>query len=97
MRVHLNIDSVSHQIDTRDPELLGRWLVEIFARVRWSPATWAQVQVYPSFVQTKDGAPPELDWIADSRIITNAVPVMSPQEFVNALQKYLDDAKELAK
>ena len=97
MRVQLFIDGMSYQIDTRDPDLLGRWLAEIFARMHWIPATQTQVQVYPSYIQAEPGSQPQLDLIADSRVITNAVPVKSPQEFVDALQRWINDAKELAR
>jgi len=91
VRVELRIDNMNHQIVTRDPELLGRWLVEMFGRVNWTPATFCQAMVWPDWVGDQ-GAP---DWIGDTRVIGRLTPVSSPQDFVNMLQQQIDDMKEI--
>lgn len=91
MHVEIRVDSVSHRIDTRDQETLARWLIELFDSVEWNPATWVQVQVYPSF----DPRTQRPDWIADSRILGDLAPVNSPQEFIDHLQAQYDRLKAL--
>lgn len=94
MRVYIGIDSYSVQITTRDPELLARWLGEVFTGVDWQPSTYIRVQVWPTPVM--NGKPqPDLDWIADSRIITRWARISSPQEFVDELQAQVNELKEL--
>jgi hypothetical protein len=100
MRLTLNIDNYSHQIDTTDPELLGKWMEEIFARASstagFSNATYITAQVFPSYVP--DSSVPSggrMDWIADTRIIGGLFEISSPRDFVAALSKQLDDAEAL--
>jgi hypothetical protein len=97
MRLTISIDNVPHQIDSTDPVLLGNWMLEIFARVGpFTPATYCQVQAYPSFVNdpsSPQGLRP--DWIADTRIIGGVFQVKTPRELVEALAKQLDDAEGL--
>src|SRR5579872_5025083 len=91
MRLSINVDAMHHEIDSTDPELLGRWVVEIFARTGpHTPATLVQVQAYPSWLPTEDGRG-RADWIVDSRVITNLYRVRTPQELVDALQKQIKD------
>jgi hypothetical protein len=97
MRLEIRVDSIPHQIDSTDPELLGKWVMEIFARVGpFTPATCCQVQAYPSFV-SDPGSPQGLrpDWIADTRIIGGVFQVKSPRELVEALGRQLDEAEGL--
>ena len=100
VRLTISVDSISHQIDSTDPELLGRWMLEIFARAAAygiSDATYIQAYAYPSWVPdssaTGGGKP---DWIADTRIIGSTFLVKSPRELVEALSRQLDEAEELA-
>ena len=97
MRLTISIDSISHQIDSTDPVLLGNWIEEIFARAgEMNNATYIQVQAFPSFVM--DPSMPtgmRLDWIADSRIIGGVFRVKSPRELVEALGRQLDEAEGL--
>jgi hypothetical protein len=96
MRLTITIDGASHTIDSTDPELLGKWVVEIFARVgQVTPATYIQVQAYPSYLPSHNGEPVGLDWIADSRIIGGVFRISSPRELVEGLARQLDDADQL--
>jgi hypothetical protein len=92
VRLKIQIDSVSHEIDSADPVTLGRWVVEILARTElaWSPATYIMLQAFPSWLPTEDGRG-RCDWIADSRVIGNLYPVRTPQDVVDALQQQIDD------
>ena len=92
MRVTIEIDGYPKMISTRDPELLGRWLGEVFAGIDWNPSTLVRAQVWPESAGP-DGR--ELDWIADSRIITRHEKVMSPLDFVDALHRQLNDLAAL--
>jgi hypothetical protein len=92
MRLRIQIDAMNHEIDSTDPELLGKWVVEMFARIEslWSPATLIQVQAQPSWLPTENGRG-RTDWIADGRVIGNVYTVRSPQELVDALQQQIRD------
>jgi len=99
MRLTISIDSYRHEIDSTDPELLGKWMLEIFARAStkgFNNATYITAQVFPSYIP--DSSAPEggrLDWIADSRIIGGIFQVSSPRDLVTALAKQIDDAEGL--
>jgi hypothetical protein len=103
LKLRLFIDGLSHDIDSTDPELLSKWIVEIFGRIRQiTPATRIEVQAFPSFVPDEPG---DLrhgqggwhpDWTADSRVIGQIVPVRSPRELLAALGKQLDEAEALS-
>lgn len=98
MRLSINIDNIRHEIDSTDPELLGKWVVEIFARAgEMTNATWITFQAYPSWVPDStvpNGGRP--DWIADTRIIGGIFQVKSPRELVKALAKQIDEYEGLA-
>lgn len=91
MRVLIYVDGIPAEITTRDPELLGRWLAEVFANIEFTPATMVEFRAYPGWTGQY------ADWIMDSRVITRQTPVRSPQEFVDALQAQIDEAASLGK
>ena len=98
MRLTISIDNMAHQIDSTDPELLGKWVTEIFGRAAaWgiTQATYIQVQIYPSFVAdgSKEGSRP--DWIADTRIIGQTYQIHSPRDLLAIMAKQLDEAEAL--
>jgi hypothetical protein len=96
MRLSLFIDGIPHQIDTTDPDLMARWLVEIFGRIQeLTPATLIEFRTQPSFLYGKDRQP-AMDWIADSAIIGQQHRILSPRDFVTALGRQLDEAEALA-
>ena len=90
MRVEISIDNIAFSITTRDPELMGRWLAELFASVDWTPTTWVQMHVYPVWLPDQDP-----DWLTDTRVLTRGAPVRTPQEFVDALQAQIDDMEKI--
>lgn len=92
MRLTITVDGQPHAIDSTDPELLGKWVVEIFARIgEVTPATYLQVQAWPSYiVNGRNGA---VDWIADSRIISGVFRASSPRELLDGLAAQLDQAE----
>jgi hypothetical protein len=86
MRLQLFIDGVPHEIDSTNPELLGKWVIEIFSRVTYpTPDTLFEVRAMPSWVP--DQVP---DWITDSQFMAQ-VRVMSPRDLVDALVRQLND------
>jgi hypothetical protein len=92
VRLRIEIDSLTHGIDSSDPVTLGRWIVEILARAEltWSPATHIMLQAHPSWLPTEDGRG-RFDWIADARSVGNLYPVRTPQDVVDAMQRQIDD------
>jgi hypothetical protein len=98
MRLSINIDSFHHEIDTADPELMARWIIEIFGRMReWTPGTWIAMSAYPSVLPDPDNpdAGWRTDWIADSRIIGQVHQIRSPRELVAALSRQIDEYEQL--
>lgn len=93
VKLILRIDGYHHEIDSTDPEIIGKWLVEIFARIgpTWSPATFIQMQVQPSYLPAVPGGEPQFDWIADTRFTGRLYPVKSPREVVEVLGKMIDE------
>ncbi len=96
MRLILSIDSIPHQIDSTDPDLLAKWIIEMFGRIREiTPATLIELQTYPSVLpQSADGGW-RPDWITDSRIIGQVIQIRSPRDLIAALSKQLDDLEAL--
>jgi hypothetical protein len=91
MRLTITIDGAPHNIDSTDPETLGRWIVEILARAEpVTPATYIQVQAQPSYLPQRNGDPARTDWIANSQLNGDLLRVRSPRELVAALAAQLD-------
>jgi hypothetical protein len=85
-----------HEIDTIDPELLARWITEIFGRIREiNPGTFIEVQAFPSWAYDQNYKL-QPDWSADSRIIGQLHRIRSPRELLAALAGQLDKADALA-
>jgi hypothetical protein len=91
MRLTITIDAISFTIDSINPELLGRWVVEIFERQGpFTPATYCTVQAFPSFSPAApDTGLPRFDWIQDSRVLSRTNAISSPQGLLNALADQL--------
>lgn len=90
MRLRIQIDNVSHDIDSTDPVTLGRWMVEIFGRVKNpSPATHYQIQAMPSWVPDEDGKG-HADWIQDTRY-WEIGKARSPRELLRELNAWLSN------
>lgn len=107
MRVELIVDGQPLTITTSDPELLGRWLAEVFTSTEWQLGTYAEVRVMP--VWGRSGAelpgvlpappghlPARPDWITDARVTAWPVKVRSPREFAEALLDQVHRAEQLA-
>lgn len=95
MKLSLIIDGLPHEIDTTDPELLAKWIMEIFGRMQEvTPATLIEVRAYPSFLADGNGRW-RPDWIADSRIIGRVDQIRTPRELVAALAKQIEDYEAL--
>jgi hypothetical protein len=95
MRLQLIIDSYPYVIDSSDPDLLARWIIEIFGRIREiHPSTQIELRAAPSFLLDDSGQwwP---DWQADTRVINQPMTIRSPRELIEALSKQLDQAGEL--
>ena len=98
MRLTIQVDATPHQIDSTDPELIGKWIAEIFGRAvafGITPATDIRVQIYPSWVPSDTLERGRPDWIADSRIIGNSYQIHSPRDLIAALSRQLDEAEAL--
>lgn len=92
MRLTLQIDGMRHEIDSTDPETLGRWMVEILARVTHpTPATLIQMQAWASWLPDDSPQGGHPDWIADTRYTGNLATVSTPRDIVNALAAWVDE------
>ena len=95
MKLRLIIDNIWQEIDSTDPDLLARWIMEIFGRIpQITPATLIQVQAFPSYLPDANGQW-RADWAADSRVLGRLDPIKSPRELLEALTKQLDDLEAL--
>jgi hypothetical protein len=93
VRLQINIDSIVHNIDSCDPELLGKWVIEILRRPREiTPATWITVQAWPSYLEGDDGQM-HMDWPTDGRYLGRQAEIRTPRDLVAALGKFLDEAE----
>jgi hypothetical protein len=95
VRLTIVIGGMGHQIDSADPDMIGKWIVEIFGRMRdWNQGTYISMQAYPSSLPDENGGW-RADWIADSRIVGQSVPVRSPRELADALSSWVDEWERL--
>lgn len=92
MRLTIYIDGYTHQIDSTDPETLGRWMVEIYGRaVPITPATLMQVRAEPSFIPDPDGQfGMRADWIQDTRYMEIGK-AYTPRELLQQLNAWLSN------
>jgi len=80
------VDGFNFAIDSTDPEILGKWFVEVFARTGpFTAATQCLVRAWPSFSQSKTPGKYEADWITDSHFIGDLYQIHSPRELLTAL------------
>jgi hypothetical protein len=94
MRLEISIDNFSHMIDSTDPDLLGKWVMEIFARAvagGINPSTYIQVRAQSSWLPGPSGG--QRDWITDSRITGESFRVTSPRDLLAGLSRQLDQAE----
>lgn len=96
MRLSLIIDGIFHQCDSTDPDLLGKWIMEIFGRIQQiTPATLIEFRAEPSWVPQGKDLPWGPDWLADSRVLGQVRPIRSPRDLVAELGKQLDEYERL--
>ena len=98
MKLDIIIDGLPHHCDTADPDLLGRWIVEILGRIRQiTPATMIEFRAQPSWLPQEGSLQWMPDWIADSRIIGQIREIRSPRDLVAELGKMVDEYERLPK
>jgi hypothetical protein len=98
VKLRIIIDGLPHEIDSTDPDLLARWIVEIFGRIpQIYPSTLIEVQARPSWVNDGSIERPNWvpDWAADARVIGQVQRIRSPRELLAALAVQLDEAEAL--
>lgn len=83
-------DGMTYPIDTLSAELLARWLVETFGRIRPTAAAPAMVRIWPSM--TPDGG---ADWIADNRVLGVSIAALTPREVLDAMASQVAELERL--
>jgi hypothetical protein len=94
MRLELYIDGMRVGINTRDPELLGRWLLEQFATIHWTPATDVRAQAWPSWSDMDEQGQARPDWVTITPILCRQWEVKSPEDVLAGLATQLKEAAE---
>lgn len=90
MRIRISVDGYGSEIDSTDPQTLGRWMVEIFARYPDAgPQTIYQVFANPSHVYNRKSGQYHSDWIQDTRYL-EVGRARSPRELLTELTAWLD-------
>jgi hypothetical protein len=95
MRIEIQDPSgMQHSISSRNPETIGRWIIETWAEMaasRWDLAKYRpRVMVYPTW----DPESREADWIADTKIIGQGMTPATPEEMLAALQAQINAYRE---
>lgn len=86
MKIELRVDGYSTSIESRIPDTVARWLIEQFESIHWTPATWCQVYVWPSF--SEDG---KADYFTNSNYLYEPYTgVKNAREFALALSERID-------
>lgn len=86
-------DGTMHNITSRVPDTIGRWLIETYAELDacgWNQHQYPpRIMVWPSFnPETR-----EADWVQDTRILTQGIGARTPEEFLTALQTQLSERR----
>ena|ERR1700678_1936912 len=94
MRAEITIDGYNFAIDSVDPEILGKWFVEIFNRVGpLNNSSFVQFRGWPSYgYRNLDGSPNAGDWISNvtmNPVITGRK-ILTPRELVTAISEELE-------
>ena len=84
-------DGQAYHIDSLNPELLARWLLETVGRIRPTAAAPAAIQAWPSF----DPVDGRADWITDSRVLGRLHHGATARELLDALAADLAAAERL--
>lgn len=92
MHMTITVNSYSFTIDSIDPEILGKWMVEIFERVGpLGNADQVYVRAYPSFSGHNIDGTPRVDWIEDTRFVDTLYNTRTPREIIEALEQAISD------
>lgn len=95
MKLSIFLDGIPFEIDSTEPDLLARWIIEILGRMTDITAgTLIELRVRPSFLFDAASNAWRPDWTADSRIIGQTTYIRSPRDLLDALAKQLDAAEE---
>lgn len=86
----------SRCIDTRDLDMLAKWIVQTLLEIQPDPQRPAMVQSWPQWAPSPDGQGGRADWIADSRVLGYIQEVRSPAEVVGYLAEQVRRQEELA-
>lgn len=81
-----------YSITSRDPETIGRWLIETMATIDLQPGdppVW--FQAWPTWDQATQTA----DWIMDTRILTVSMTARSPEQMLEAMAGALAQLRDL--
>jgi hypothetical protein len=82
----------AYHIDSLNPELLARWLLEIVARIKPDRTAPAQLQAWPSI--GADGRP---DWLADARVLGRFHTGTTAPELLEGLAADLAEAERFTR
>ncbi len=96
--MRLEIRSASGEIrsiDTRDLDMLARWIVQTLLDFQPTPYMPAMVQAWPQWAPSEDGQG-RADWITDSRILGYMQQVRTPREVVDYLAEQVERQEKLA-
>jgi hypothetical protein len=100
VRIEMRIDAITRTIDSRDPQLLALWVLEILSEVQWNAATLCQIWCWPSFAPGAGAdrwANPLPDWIQDSRFMGYPIKARTPEELLEGLGEQLRTYREAQK
>ena len=92
LEVRSGWDGNAYSIDSLNPELLARWLLEIVARIRPTHAAPARIVAWPSI-----GPGDVPDWLADARVLGRYHDGTTPRELLEGLAADLADAERFTR
>lgn len=82
-------------ITSRDPETLGRWILETFTTVRpREGAGYWRLMVWPSASYDEPGDW-DVDWVADTRVLTQPMKIKTPADLLAALASQIEQQESL--
>lgn len=83
-----------YMINSRDPELLGKWLIETLLTVKPDHVAPMRFTVWPDFSIAVAGNG-VADWVADTRIIGMIEGVVTPEDMLKGMADQIEKAKDL--
>jgi hypothetical protein len=85
----------SKTIDTRDLDMMAKWIVQTLLDIQPTPDAPAMVQSWPRWTPDETGRG-QADWIADSRVLGYMQKVRTPREVVAYLADQVAAQEKLA-